>query len=75
MAKCRRCKMEMCDSGTKTCVTYQFVKFLDGTKMSPVPYSYPKKIDELFRCLGGVYYHDKHHGLPKTLFIQLFKEF
>jgi len=30
MAKCRRCKIEMCDSSTKTCEAYQTVEFIDG---------------------------------------------
>ncbi len=47
MAKCNRCKMEMCDSSTKTCEAYKFVEFPDGTKMTPVPYSPP---DSNIRC-------------------------
>ena len=59
MAKCRRCKMEMCDSSTKTCVTYQFVKFPDGTKMPPVPYNPP---DSNIRCHDcGVVAGGFHH--------------
>lgn len=60
MAKCRRCKTEMCDSKTTTCETYKVVSFPDGTKMSPIPYTPP---DPKIRChdcgiaAGGVH-HD-----------------
>jgi len=39
MAKCSRCKKEMCDPNTKTCETYKVVSFSDGTKMSPIPFT------------------------------------
>jgi hypothetical protein len=59
MAKCSRCKMEMCDSSTKTCEAYKFVEFLDGTKMTPVPYSPP---DSNIRCHDcGVAAGGLHH--------------
>jgi len=61
MAKCIRCKKEMCDLNTKTCATYNVVEFPDGTKMSPVPYTPP---DPNIRChdcgiaVGGVHHID-----------------
>jgi hypothetical protein len=47
MAKCFRCKKEMCDESTITCKEYNIVNFPDGKKMSPVPYT-PKDIK--IRC-------------------------
>jgi hypothetical protein len=58
MAKCKRCKKEMCDLNTKTCA-YEVVEFPDGTKMSPIPYNPP---DPNIRChdcgiaAGGVHH-------------------
>jgi len=39
MAKCPRCKNEMLDPNTTTCTGNKVVKFPDGTKMAPVPYT------------------------------------
>jgi hypothetical protein len=47
MAKCARCKNDMCDSSVKTCEAYKIVNFPDGTKMSPIPYTPP---DPNIRC-------------------------
>jgi hypothetical protein len=58
MAKCRRCKQEMCDLNTKTCAS-EVVEFPDGSKMSPIPYNPP---DPNIRChdcgiaAGGVHH-------------------
>ena len=59
MAKCRRCKLEMCDSKTKTCTANKEAVFPDAAKMSPVPYNPP---DTNIRChdcgiaAGGVHH-------------------
>jgi len=59
MAKCRRCKKEMCDSRIKTCKTYKVVNFPDGTTMSPMPYNPPDTNIECHDCgiaAGGVHH-------------------
>ena len=59
MAKCFRCKKEMCDESTITCREYNIVNFPDGKKMAPVPYT---PIDTKIRChdcgvaAGGVHH-------------------
>lgn len=59
MAKCSRCKKEMCNPNTKTCETYKVVNFPDGIKMAPIPYTTP---DPNIRChdcgiaAGGVHH-------------------
>lgn len=47
MAKCIRCKKEICDESTTTCEGYSKVNFPDGAKISPIPFSPP---DLTIRC-------------------------
>lgn len=47
VAKCVRCKKEMCDKSTITCKENKIVNFPDGKKMAPVPYT---SIDTTIRC-------------------------
>ena len=47
MAKCFRCKKEMCDQSITTCEGYSRVNFPDGAKMSPIPFLPP---DPTIRC-------------------------
>jgi hypothetical protein len=59
MAKCFRCKKEMCDESTITCKGYNIVNFPDGKKMAPVPYT-PN--DSNIRCHDcNVAYGGFHH--------------
>jgi hypothetical protein len=47
MAKCIRCKKEMCAESTTTCEGNCMVKFPDGAEMEPIPFSPP---DPTIRC-------------------------
>ena len=47
MAKCFRCKKEMCDESTTTCEGNIMIRFPDGAEMEPIPFSPP---DPTIRC-------------------------
>ena len=59
MAKCFRCKKEMCDESTITCKENNIVNFRDGKKKSSIPYTPNDKNIRCSNCnaAAGGYHH------------------